>query len=69
MLFDAVFNATDSVSLHGPGAELEGGGVHTPPAGRVRRRAPARRAALVNIAKITFKRILMSAQAWPLPDQ
>ena len=42
MIFDAFSNTTYHVSLHGPEAELEGG-VQTPPARRVRRRAPARR--------------------------
>ena len=42
MIFYALSNAASRVSLHGPGAELEGGG-QTPPARRVWRRAAARR--------------------------
>ena len=30
MIFDALLNVAYRVSLHGLGAELEGGGVHTP---------------------------------------
>ena len=42
MIFYALLNAAYRVSLHGPGAELEGGGVFKhPSAQRVRRRAPA----------------------------
>ena len=45
MIFDALSNAAYRMSLHGPGAELDGG-VQTPPplaARRARRRAAARR--------------------------
>ena len=44
MNFDALSNAVYRVSLHGPWAELDGGGVKTPPpARRVRRWAATRR--------------------------
>ena len=42
MIFDALLNAAYHVSLHDPGAELEGVFKHSP-ARHVRRRAPARR--------------------------
>ena len=41
MIFNTLSNAAYRVSLHGLGAELEGGGTSTP-ARRVRRRAVAR---------------------------
>ena len=42
MIFDALSNIVYRMSLHGPGAELDGGGCsNTPPARRVRRRAAA----------------------------
>ena len=44
MIFGALSNAAYRVSLHGPGAELDGVDVQTPPAAwRVRLRAAARR--------------------------
>ena len=46
MIFDKLSNAACCLSLGGPGAELEGGGVFKhppPPARRGWRRAPARR--------------------------
>ena len=44
MIFGALSNTVYRVSLYGPGAELDGGGVQTPPAARrVRRQAAARR--------------------------
>ena len=44
MIFDALSNAVYRMSLHGPGAELDGGGVFKHPfARRVRHRAAARR--------------------------
>ena len=49
MILYALFNAAYRVSLHGPGAELEGGGVkHQPAARRVWRRAAARRELMPN---------------------
>ena len=42
MIFDTCFNATYRMSLYGLGDELEGD-VQTPPARRVRRRAPSQR--------------------------
>ena len=45
LIFDALSNAACPVSLRGPGAELERGGVqtHTPPAGRGNPGPPAGR--------------------------
>ena len=45
MSFYAFPNATYRMSLHGPGAEIEG----TLPARRVRRRAPALRSARIKL--------------------
>ena len=52
--FDALSNAVYRVSLHGPWAELDGGGFkHSPPARRVGRRAAARRG--LSFSTITFE--------------
>ena len=61
MLFYALSNVAYYVSLHGPGADLEGGGVfkHSPSARRVRRRSAARRGLTLNSCQL-MRHILVS---------